>query len=273
MLSSHCLNCEKPVTEQDVYCSTCGQTVHLHPITAGHLLHDGVHFFLHADKSIFTLVKALASKTGAVAREFIAGKRKKYFSPFNFFMIVAGLVVLSMSIFHAFEKATADTQLQLQAIAAQIPDPVKKAKILGIMQRQVNATNFIKKYSNGISMLTVPILALVFSLFYLRGKYNYTEHIVANMYSTGFTSLGMAFIVIPLMSFNNQYLYLAAIIANVVFDITYRSIFYYKFMNRTGTGAIFKAIGVSLLAQVIVITSTFVLMFWYIKSGMSGLLS
>jgi Protein of unknown function (DUF3667) len=266
-----CLNCEKPVTEQDMYCPNCGQTVHLHPISMGHIIHDGMHFFLHADKSIFTLAKALAVKTGTVAKEFIEGKRRKYFSPFNFFMIVAGLVVLSMSVFQTFEKENANTQIQLQAIAAQIADPIKKAKILGLMKRQANAMFFIKKYSNVISMITVPLLALIFSLFYLKRKYNYAEHLVANMYSTGFTSLVMAFIIIPLSSSGNQYMLLIAMAANILFDIIYRGIFYYRFINRTGTGAIAKALCVSLLAQIIIMASTFALLFWYIISGMSGL--
>jgi Protein of unknown function (DUF3667) len=271
MHPSHCLNCEKPVSEQDSYCPNCGQTIHLHPITAGHLLHDGVHFFLHADKSIFSLVKALAAKTGIVAREFIEGKRKKYFSPFNFFMIVAGLVVLSMSVFQTFEKENANTQMQLQAMAAQITDPVKKTMFLGFMKRQANAMIFIKKYSNIISMVTVPLLALIFSLFYLKRKYNYAEHIVANMYSTGFTSLVMAFVIIPISSSGNPYVLITAMIANILFDVIYRGIFYYRFMNRPGAGAIARALGVSLLAQIIIMAATFALLFWYMISGMSGL--
>jgi Protein of unknown function (DUF3667) len=271
MHPSHCLNCEKSVSEQDIYCPNCGQTVHLHPITLGHIVHDALHFFLHADKSVFTLVKALATKTGVVAKEFIEGKRKKYFGPFNFYMLVVGLVVLSMSVFHTFEKENADTQVQLQAMAAQIADPVKKTKFLKIMQRQANSIFFIKKYSNIINMVTVPLLALIFSLFYLKGKYNYTEHMVANMYSAGFTAVVMAFIIIPLMSTGNKYVYTGALIANIVFDIIYRGIFYYRFMNRPGTAAVIKAQCVSLLAQIIIICLTIALLFWYMVSGMSGL--
>jgi hypothetical protein len=271
MHPSHCLNCEKPVSEQAVYCPNCGQTVHLHPISMGHIVHEGMHFFLHADKSILTLAKALAVKTGTVAKEFIEGKRRKYFSPFNFFMIVAGLVVLSMSVFQTFEKENANTQMQLQALSAQITDPVKKAMFLGLVKRQANSMIFVKKYSNIISMITVPLLSLIFSLFYLKGKYNYAEHLVANMYSTGFTSLVMAFIIIPLSSSGNQYMLMIAMAANILFDIIYRGIFYYRFINRPGTGAIAKALGVSLLAQIIILASTFALLFWYIKSGMSGL--
>jgi Protein of unknown function (DUF3667) len=273
MHSTHCLNCENPVTEQDKFCPHCGQKIHLHPITLGHIAHDGMHFFLHADKSIFTLVKKLAATTGVVAKEFIEGKRKKYFSPFNFFMIVAGLVVLSMSLFQTFEKENANTQLQLQAMAAQIADPVKKAKFLSVVKRQARTMLIVKKYSNIISMITVPLLAAIFSLFYVKRKYNYAEHVVANMYSTGFTSLVMAFIIIPLLASGNQYIFIAVMIANILFDIIYRGIFYYKFMNRQGTVALLKAIGISLFAQVFIMTLTLALLFWYMVSGMNGLFS
>jgi hypothetical protein len=65
--------------------------------------------------------------------------------------------------------------------------------------------------------------------------------------------------------------YAGVLIANVVFEIGYRGIFYYRFMNRPGAGAVLKAVGVSLLAQISIIALTFVLIFWYMKSGMSGL--
>jgi hypothetical protein len=272
MHSNNCLNCENTIQEQDNYCRTCGQTVHLHRLTLGHLLHDGIHFFLHADKSLFTLAKTLAVKTGTVAREFVEGKRKRYYAPLNFFLVVIGLVVLSMSVFHMFENQTASLKQQYEAITAQIKDPAIKAKVIGIMERQAKSTAFVKKYNNILSMVAMPFTALLFSLFYMRGKYTYAEHLTANLYCSGFTSLVFALVVIPIMSYNNMTVYFGALIGYMLFELTYRSIFYYRFMNRAGAGAIIKAVAVSLFVQITWAAITVAAIYWYIKSGMSGLL-
>jgi hypothetical protein len=57
----------------------------LHRISMHEVVHDGVHYFTHADKGLPQLVRDLVLKGGVVAREFVNGKRKKYFSPLNFF--------------------------------------------------------------------------------------------------------------------------------------------------------------------------------------------
>jgi hypothetical protein len=274
MQSTHCLNCEAALAEKARFCGTCGQTAHPHRLSVGHVVHDGLHFFLHADKSIFNLVKALAVKTGRVGREFIEGKRKKYFPPLNFYLIVVGLFVLSMNTFNAFDKEAAANKKQLEAIAASIPDPVVKAKIYTIMSRQANALFFIKKYSNLISMFAVPLMSFLLYLFYCRGRYNYAEHLVANLYNYGFTALTFTFIAIPLASLVNS-TFVGGIVlgAFFVFDLVYRSIYYYNFMDRRSVAAAFKAVGVVISVQIFWLIIVLALMFWYIKSGFSGLLA
>lgn len=276
MHTSHCLNCTATLTENAKFCANCGQTAHPHRLSIGHIVHDGLHFFLHADKSIFTLIKKLATQTGTVAREFIEGKRKKYFPPLNFYLIVSGLLVLSMTTFNIFEKGAAANNQQLEAIVASIPDPIAKAKakakIYTIMKRQSNAMYAIKKYSNVLGMCAIPLLSFLIYLFYCRGRYNYAEHLIANLYSGGFMAVFFSLIVLPLMALiDNAWVSSVAMVVYFLADLVFRSIYYYKFMNRPGTAAALKAVGVLLLVQLIWFAIVLVLMFWYIKSGMSGL--
>ena len=93
MKVSHCSNCNALARTDDKYCSKCGQEIHVHRFTLGHIFHEFFHAFTHADKGIFYLLKELLVKPGTVAREYIGGKRKKYFNPFTFFLILAGLFV------------------------------------------------------------------------------------------------------------------------------------------------------------------------------------
>lgn len=276
MQTTHCLNCEAPLTEKAKFCAHCGQTAHLHRLSIGHIIHDGLHFFLHADKSIFILVKKLATQSGKVAREFVEGKRKKYFPPLNFYLIVSGLLVLSMSTFHVFEKGAAANNQQLEAMVASIPDPAAKAKakvkIYTIMQRQSNAMYVLKKYSNVLGMCAIPLLSLLIYLFYCRGRYNYAEHLIANLYSGGFMAVFFSLLVLPLMALIDN-TWVSSVATGVYFlaDLVYRSHYYYKFMNRPGPVAALKAVGVILLVQLFWFALVMTLMFWYIRSGMSGL--
>lgn len=271
MHSTHCLNCTGFLTEKAKFCPSCGQKADIHRLSIGHIVHDGIHFFLHADKSFFTLAKMLATKTGLVAREFIEGKRKRYFPPLNFFLIVIGLMVLAMSLFPPLQKENKENNQMIQAVSARITDPVKKAKFLSLIKRQQNVAIYTQKYSNIFAMCALPLISLIFYLFYKRNKYNYAEHVIANLYSVGFTSLIMAFVFIPLMSFASARNYFIILGLYFIVEITYRSIYYTRLMGKTGAASYAKAAAVALLAQVLWISLSGGIMFWYIVSGIGGL--
>ncbi len=64
--------------------------------------YDTPHYIIHADKSIFHLVGELALRPGAVAREYVEGRRAKYFKPVSFFLIVGTLIVFMATTFHLY---------------------------------------------------------------------------------------------------------------------------------------------------------------------------
>jgi hypothetical protein len=82
----NCKNCEATVNGK--FCSRCGQNADVHRITVGHLVHEFTHAITHADKGFLLLVKELLRKPGTVPREYLEGKRKKYFNPFSFLVIM-----------------------------------------------------------------------------------------------------------------------------------------------------------------------------------------
>ncbi|GEM_PF-4297466 len=85
MHPTDCLNCGAAWQPGMNYCPQCGQKTDIHRLTFTHILHEFFHAFTHADKGIFHLLKGLATQPGTVAREYVEGKRKKYFNPFTFF--------------------------------------------------------------------------------------------------------------------------------------------------------------------------------------------
>jgi hypothetical protein len=89
MTSTHCKNCD--ATLEGAFCGSCGQKSDVHAISLSYVSHEAVHALTHTDKGFIFLIKDLVLKPGIVAREYINGKRKKYFNPVSFFVITSAL--------------------------------------------------------------------------------------------------------------------------------------------------------------------------------------
>lgn len=227
-----CLNCDSQVNASYKYCPYCGQATHQHRLNLAHLGHEVVHFFTHADKGIFYLIKMLAVKPGRVIREYIAGKRKKYFSPLNFFLVVLGLFVFALTTFHTLESVDVG---QVRQQVQKISDPVVRERRLAKLDRVEKAYGFMAKYSNFINMALTPLMALIFYLFYFKAGYNYTEHLVGGMYIAGFNALIFVLIFASIAALTKGTpAYTVGILCFLVWEVLYRSVAYYRFINKRG---------------------------------------
>ncbi len=262
MQSNKCLNCEKVVEPRYSFCPFCGQKTSVHSLSFHELSHDAVHFVTHADKSIFGLLKHLAIRPGIVAREYIEGKRQKYFKPLNFFLIVAGLVVFMTTLFYVPNDKRSGQMIQA---AAYTKDPIKKQQMLDMAERSKTVNKITGKYSNIINMFATPLITLFFWLFYKR-QFNFVESLVANMYFVGLIMLFYAFVIVPL-----QHLFSSVgfwfILLFFLFEVIYRGFAYYQLANIKSKVQIFKAYGVSLLLTIIWGALTFTLISTYIRKG------
>ncbi|MFT3823810.1 MAG: DUF3667 domain-containing protein [Chitinophagaceae bacterium] len=163
---------------REKFCPSCGQKANVEALNFHVLFHDLVHYFTHAEKNIFSLVAKLTTNPGLVAREYLAGKRKKYFSPVNFFLIVAGLLVIIVSTLHSFDGAFVTRRSVVQT----------SSPLLHVLSSKIN----------WIFFMLVPLFALVYSLFFFRRRYNYVEHLAISLYWQGYLLLIVAFILAPI---------------------------------------------------------------------------
>jgi len=236
-----CKNCETENTEAFKYCPNCSQKVNTHRLTFHDVLHDAMHYFTHVDKGIFQLIRDLIIKRGLVAKEYIEGKRKKYFPPLNFFLLIATVFVFMSTLGEPAEKKDI---AKAYPEANQIKDPIKKHQLIGIYQRKENIAHFTTKYSNLMAMCSLPISAFIFWLFYRRAKYNYIEHVVAGMFMQGIGILAYALLVLPVTYLLHIPTYYG-VAAFFLVQLFYFSTFYYGFLNKSTKLAYFKAMGVS----------------------------
>lgn len=244
-----CKNCLTVIATNYDFCPKCGQNAHLHRLSMHDVAHEVLHYFTHADKGLFHLLKALATKTGAVAREYCEGKRKSYFSPLNFFLI---MITISFFVVSLDNGRAVMTMIDRDQFLQAYPDPhVRK-----IMERFVTRWQYITKlmleYYKVSYILTLPIYSLFYWLMLRREKFNFTEHLVANMYMQGFTVA--AFIILQLLTVLR--IDLAQLLYTAIFmlQFVYFAIFYYKFMNFSGTNG--KLLAATITFIVVVLTNS-----------------
>lgn len=266
---SNCLNCNAPLTTSQKFCSECGQKTSLHRVNMHDVVHDMIHYFTHADKGIFQLLRSLVVSPGLVAKEYVEGKRKKHFPPLNFFLITAAIYLLIGGITSKYNASQRNTRNINYSTTQQItkPNNTKQAEGIRKMEKMINVGRFFSKYSNYVAMFAVPLISLLIWLFFLKGKYHYTEHLVANLYLIGFTNLFRCLFITPLILLLSiapdskmvQYGFM-------LFEVFYRTIFYYRFMGEyTVAGkakAFLSSAGVVIFWWLLIFFSIYLYMLW-----------
>ena len=196
MVPATCLNCSNEVENGQKFCPSCGQKTNTHRLTIGHFLHEGFHALTHTDKGIFHLLKCLATKPGTTAREYLRGRRKAFFNPFTFFLLIMGLFVFLNIYFSPPQK---NIHPDSQALA-RIPSESGKQKYIATMNRVSRSSHFMRNNGNILAMIAIPYISFITWVFFRKQQYNYAEHLTANMMFITFSNLLFALSVFPLQA-------------------------------------------------------------------------
>jgi len=243
MQPTNCLNCSAPLETDQLFCGICGQKADTLRLTLRHFFHEFFHAFTHTDKGIFHLLKGMATKPGIVAREYIEGKRKKYFNPYTFFIIMMGIYVLSNQYFSSDAK-----NVPVPESILRIPNEKAKANAIGMFKRGQNIRVFTSKNGNLMSMIAIPTIAFVFWLAYRKRRYNYAEHLTANLMFTTFANLAFTIIVFPWQYFaKGTAMEGGAVGIGLLLQMVYYTWAYSGFLQVKTFGGVVKAFFVAFL--------------------------
>jgi hypothetical protein len=169
----HCRNCETALEPAQKFCGHCGQRTDLAPrLTLHEIGHDVLHALLHVDQSIFSLVRELLFRPGHVARDYIDGRRKRYFGPFAFLVITVGLASAMILVF-----------------GVDLFKPIGDNPVAHVLSRHVNL----------VVLLQLPILAACCWLFFVNEKLTFAEHLVFVAYVSGFRALILGVMLAPVI--------------------------------------------------------------------------
>ncbi|HYE54747.1 MAG TPA: DUF3667 domain-containing protein [Chitinophagaceae bacterium] len=223
------------LTADDRFCPSCGQKTDTPRLNMKHIWHEVFHAFTHTDKGFIHVMKELLRRPGHVAREYVEGKRKRYFNPFSFLIIVVAVTTFLVSSF------------DLMAMGRKDPISV-----------------FINKHANFIIFLNVPIDALFTWLFFIRSGKTYAENLVLSAYASGERSVFYSLVVVPLMlampqhSLKVIYVYLAAWVLYKAWAAT-------QFFSRRDAWGYTRGIVAAFLPQVIIYCLIFAAYYIYFR--------
>lgn len=252
-----CPNCSANLGTTDKFCPQCGQNTQIHRFDLAHIVHELVHAFTHTDKGVLFLIRNLASRPGVTAREYVLeGKRKKYFNPFTFLLLVLGLNLSVNVLVKPYTRNYAPQQAAAPGVTPSTPKKMSPS-----VKRQRAASTYIEKHTNVIGLLAIPVFAFIFWLFFWRSGLTYSEHLVAHIFFASFFSLisivatlVLGFLLNPYLSYLNQFL--------LLFQLIYLTIAYHQFLGYKRLNQYVKTGAATLLA----------LTTWVIASGGAFLL-
>jgi hypothetical protein len=165
-----CANCNTAIVPGQNYCSACGQKAPTPRLSLHEIGAEFVHALAHVDRSALSLIWQLLVRPGAVARDYVSGRRKRYFGPFAFLVVSVAFTSAVIAI-SGFEAVTTDAPNRL--------------------------ASFLQQHINLLFFVEVPLLAGACRLIGLREPFNYAEYLVLTSYIGGMHILFYAVIVVP----------------------------------------------------------------------------
>jgi hypothetical protein len=237
-----CKNCN---TEFDgKFCPNCSQKANTHRFTIAHFGHEFLHALTHTDKGILFLMKELFVRPGKTALAYNAGRRKRYFNPITYLLIMLAVQIFAgqkTKIYDAYIDQTEQFVNRIAKSDQQVKEKAGKAlQGAKVEQKKVLENNKI------VTFVLLPILALITWLFFRRSGHNYAENIVLNVmilaqqYLIFILMCVIPFMIIPSILMPMMYLYLLV-------GFIYSFYAYRQFYNQSWGWTIAKGIIIQIL--------------------------
>jgi hypothetical protein len=163
-----CKNCQHTEAEAFDFCPSCGAKVIHNRLTFKNLSVDIAERVFDIDNTFLKTFLHLLSQPEIVIDGYIQGIRKRYINPISYFAFALTLAGLQIFLVKKFFSNAYD----FSSIAAS-----------GQEEFMSTMMNSIQEYSSLITMLMIPVYALMARIVFINiKKYNYTELVVVFLY-------------------------------------------------------------------------------------------
>lgn len=168
----NCKNCGHALGEHDHFCPNCGQGTSVDKIQFKSLIQEFTESIFQFNHGFFFTLVSLFSHPGASLSEYLQGKRRTYYRPLAYALVLS-------TIYFLITRVIGQPTWMDDFVAgwlSETGDAVDKSPVLLIW--------FSKNYAYA-SLLVLPVFSLASFLSFRKQGRNYTEHIVINSYITG----------------------------------------------------------------------------------------
>ena len=163
-----CLNCNNEASGN--YCSYCGQKTSVRRFSLKHLVtHEFVHGVFHLQKGFLFTIKSLFTRPGHFTREYIQGKRIRYFHFLTLIIIIAGV------------------DHYLGGFSKIEPADLVNGSSNVYSEMEIAITNWEKDNPKTAGFVMIPFFAMLSYLCFKKSEQNFAEHLVLNSFLTAGT--------------------------------------------------------------------------------------
>ena len=159
MAQLECKNCYNQF--EGNFCPKCGQAFTVHRINAAYFLHDIPHSILHVDKGLPYTFKQLITHPAKALREYLEGKRVRFFRPFGYVVIMSAVCSLLIN---------------------QIRLLIQNVQVKRTGETIIQHPSFFSHYQSAFIFLMIPFVSICTWLVFKRNRYNFWEHALINSY-------------------------------------------------------------------------------------------
>lgn len=195
-----CKNCGHKT--EAAYCSNCGQRTSVFKVTFRETFNDLVEQLFTLSAPLPVTVKLMVINPGKLFREFLAGRRRRYYKPISFFLLA--------TLLYLFLRWLIDFNTLGQVIGNPSDNPLIETTLLN------QARDFMFKNINNLLFIFVGVLACVMKLFFYK-RYKLSEYLAVSFYLVGFYTLLASVNIFYIQYVNRNIQYLASLAMFIYF--------------------------------------------------------
>jgi hypothetical protein len=252
-----CKNCGDLVYATKTHCSNCGAKWIQNRITMRQVGMDFSDMYLGVDTKFVHTFVDLFRKPEAVITGYINGRRMYYMDAIRYLLLA--LFITGIYMFIVRSSGTLDNYMvEVQRELGQVGgDAAENAKVAATQKK---VTDFIFDFLSLITLLTIPLLALIGRItFWGKRYFNFTEQIVFYLYTFAHITIATTPITIILLWISPE-VFTYWTFLTYPFMFLYNAYCYKRCFNLDLSTTILRSL-VSLIIMVIVFLGTMILVF------------
>lgn len=152
-----CLNCEYSISRAARFCPQCSQRTDATRLSFADMARDLLHSFVNVERGPLVFARELLLRPGTIAREYVQGRRRRYYGPFATLAVLVGVTALVFNL-SGFQV---------------------------LSQEGVSATPaaLLHRYFNLVLLAQLPLLGGVCALMFRDAQLTLPEHMVLVAYA------------------------------------------------------------------------------------------